>query len=106
MLAEQIKEIIDVFFISETKLDKSFPVDQFRIPGYASPFRLDRDQHGGGIMVFIKEDIPAKFLTADTKPIGDLYIDLNFYKRKWLLSGSCSPVKNNIMNLWMRYKEI
>ena len=46
-LVEQIKAIIHVLIISETKLDESFPVGQFRIPGYASPFRLDCDQHGG-----------------------------------------------------------
>ena len=46
--------VIDVLVISESKLDESFPVGQFRIPGYVSPFRLDRDQHGGGIMVFIR----------------------------------------------------
>ena len=97
LLAERIKGIIDVLVTSQTKLDKSFPVGQFRIPGYASPFLLDRDQHGGGVMVFIREDIPAKFLSADTKPIGDLYIELNFHKRKWLLSCSYNPNKNNIM---------
>ena len=86
--------------ISETKLDESFPVGQLRIPGYASPFRLDRDQHSGGIMVFITEDIPAKFLSADTKPTEGLYNELNFHKRKCLLSCSCNPNKNNIMNHW------
>ena len=39
-------------------------------------------------MVFIKDDIPAKFSSADTKPIEGLYIELNFHKRKWLISCS------------------
>ena len=91
LLAKQIKTIINVLFISETKLDESFPVGQFQIPGYASPFCLDRDEQGGEIMVFIKEDIPVKFLSADTKPIESLYIELNFHERKWLLSCSYNP---------------
>ena len=41
--------------ISEAKLDDSFPESQFKTPGYFSPFRLDRDQNGGGIMVFVRE---------------------------------------------------
>ena len=98
MLAEQIKGIIDALVNSETKLDEFFPVGQFRIPGYASPFRLDRDQHGGAIMAFIREDIQAQFLRTDTKPIEGLYIELNFQERKWLLSCSYNPNKNNIMN--------
>ena len=98
MLAKQIKGIIiNVLVISETKLDESFPVDQFRISGYNSPFCLDLDQHDEEIMVSIREDIPAKFLSADTKPIEGLYIELNFHKRKWLLSCSYNPNKNNIM---------
>ena len=93
-----MKGIIDVLVISGNKLDESFPVDQFWIPGYTSPFRLDRDQHDGEIMVFSREDVPAKFLSADSKPIEGLYIELNFHKRKWLLSCSYNPNKNNIMN--------
>ena len=61
LLAEQIKGIIDVLVISETKLDESFPVCQFRFPGYASPFGLYLNQHGRGFMIFIRQNIPAKF---------------------------------------------
>ena len=32
---------LDVLAISETNLDDSWPVGQFKILGYASPFRLD-----------------------------------------------------------------
>ena len=41
LLADQIKGNVDVLAISETKLDDSFPAGQFKIPGYASPFKLD-----------------------------------------------------------------
>ena len=41
LLADQIKGNVDVLAISETKLDDSFHVRQFKVPGYASPFRLD-----------------------------------------------------------------
>ena len=49
-------------FITETKLDNSFPERQFKIPGYSSAFHLDRDQNGGGIMVFVREDITVNTL--------------------------------------------
>ena len=68
--------------ISETALNESFPAGQFRIPGFVSPFCLDCDQHGERIMVFIRGDIPANFLSADTKSIEGLYTELNFHKRK------------------------
>ena len=34
----QIKGNVDILVISETKLDESFPVGQFKIPGFATPF--------------------------------------------------------------------
>ena len=51
-------------------------------------------------MVFIREDVPAKFLSTYTKSITGLYIELNFYKRKWLLSCSYNPNKNNSMRCY------
>ena len=35
---------IDVLLISETKIDNTFPVSQFCVPGYSVPFRLDRQE--------------------------------------------------------------
>ena len=81
ILTNQITGNGDVMVISETKLDDSFPENQFKIPGYSSPFRLGRDQNGGGIMVFVREDITAKFLSFEDKTIEALFIELNFPKK-------------------------
>ena len=96
LLTDQIKGNVDVLVISETKLDDSFPTGQFKIQGYASPFRLDRDENGGGIMVFVREDIPVKFLSSENKPIEAFFFELNFHKKKWLVCCSYNPNKNNI----------
>ena len=93
LLTDQIKGNVDVLVISETKLDDSFPTCQFKIPGYASPFRLDRDENGGGIMVFVREDIPVKFLSSENKPIEAFFFELNFHKKKWLVCCSYNPIK-------------
>ena len=39
MLSELIQNFVDVFMMSETKLDESFPEGQFFIDGYHTPFR-------------------------------------------------------------------
>ena len=83
--------------ISKTKLDESFPNGPFKIPGYALPCRLDRNQFGGGIMVFLKEDIPSQILSLN-KSIESLVTELNFHKKNWLLCCSYNPNKNNISN--------
>ena len=51
-LVQQVTGNIDILMISETKLDNSFPVSQFLIDSYTPPFRLDRDNNVGGIMLF------------------------------------------------------
>ena len=64
---DQISDIIgnnlDIFTIQETKLDGSFPKDQFLIKGYSEPYRLDRNREGGGVLIYVREDIPSKPLT-------------------------------------------
>ena len=99
MLEELIKDKIDIFLISEAKLDSSFPSGQFVIKGYSKPFRLDRNQTGGGLLLYVREDIPCKILKEHTpeKPIENLFVEINLRSRKWLLSScSCNPKTNLI----------
>ena len=63
MLSSMVKYNIDILMVSETKLDSSFPQIQLRREGYAHPFRYDRNSHGGGILLFIREDIPTKIIS-------------------------------------------
>ena len=67
-LCEQIKVSIDVFMISDSKLDDSFPHGQFLIDGFHTPFRFDHNKNGGRIMLHVREDIPAKILSYDFPP--------------------------------------
>ena len=46
MLQEIVKDKIDILLISETKLDKSFPSNQFEIEGYCTPFRSEERRVG------------------------------------------------------------
>ena len=66
-------------FISETKLDECFPNGQLKIPEYALSCRLDCNQFGGGIMIFVREDIPSRVLSLN-KSIESFFIELNFHK--------------------------
>ena len=51
--------------ISETKLDNSFPEGLFLIPGYSSPYRFDRNCREGGIMLYVRKDVPSKLLSIE-----------------------------------------
>ena len=53
-LADIIKDNIDILMISETKVDNSVPDGQFFLDGFGTPFRLDRNRNGGGIMLSLE----------------------------------------------------
>ena len=55
-----VQDKIDILVVTESKLDDTFPDSQFHIPGYKVPFRKDRNELGGGIIVFARDDIPCK----------------------------------------------
>ena len=97
-LKEIIKGNLDILIISETKLDTSFPEDQFQIDGFCKPFRYDRDFFGGGLIVFIREDIPCRKLSKHIIPgnIEGHFIEINLRKQKWLLFVGYNPHKVNI----------
>ena len=80
-LIEQIMGNIDILMISETKLSSSFPIGQFLINGYSEPFRIDRNSQGGGIMLYVREDIPSKLLRVETSPTEGLYVEINFREK-------------------------
>ena len=51
--------------ISETKLDASINTSQFCINGCTSPYILDGNGKCGGILIYVRKDIPSKLLTTN-----------------------------------------
>ena len=88
----------DVFLLSETKLDEAFPLEQFLISGFAKPLRLDRNSKGGGVMFFIRDNIPFRLLESGNLPFINeaLFIERNFRKKKWLMCCGYNPNKSLI----------
>ena len=74
--------IFDILIITETNLDDTFPLSQFHIDSFSTPYRLDRNRNGGGILIYIREDIPSKIVTKHyfPKDIEALFFELNFRK--------------------------
>ena len=57
---DNIVKAFDIFLISESKLDNTFPIYQFAIEGY-KVFRSDRNPFGGDLILYINEIIPLRF---------------------------------------------
>ena len=83
--------------ISETKLDESFPVGQLLMDGCSVSYRLDRDGNSGGMLLYIREDIPSKLLSIN-RNIEGFFVEINSRKKKWLRSCSYNPKRAQISN--------
>ena len=80
--------------VSKTKIHNSVLVGNFVKDGSSTLYRLDRNSNGGGIMLYVKGDIPSNLLAIDKKnSIESFYVELNLLNEKWLLSCSCNPNK-------------
>ena len=99
---EALKSIItgniDILIITESKLDETFPSPQFWIDGYSPPFRVDRNKNGGGVIIYVREDVPGKELVEHPKPTNfeGIFFEINLKNRKWLVFGGYNPHKQTI----------
>ena len=74
---------IDIFMVTERKLDDSFPASQFNVEGFSTPFRSDRN-NGRGIILYIRSYIIASKLISFTFPndIEAFFIEINLKGNK------------------------
>ena len=89
--------LLDIFAISESKLDESFPFAQFKVTDF-SLHRKDRDKHGGGILLYMRSDIPHRrryHLEPETPHgIEIMIIETRLYRaEKWFLVSVYKPPK-------------
>ena len=59
---------IDILMISQSKLDDTFPTSQLLIDSFTEPFRLDSTRNGGGILLYVKNNITTTLMTNYTLP--------------------------------------
>ena len=98
MLSYMIANKIDILVISKSKLDDTFPTSQFVIYSFAEPLRLDHTRNGGGILLYVKDNIAATLLTNYTliEDIEALFVETVMGNIKWLFCCSYNPHKSMI----------
>ena len=98
-IMDLVAKNLDVFLISETKIDPSFPESQFFFQGYSKPHRKDRCLGGGGMLMYVNENIPSCNLKGHTIPddVEIMCVEINLKKQKWILMGIYRPPNMNEM---------
>jgi hypothetical protein len=96
-----LEKLADILIVGETKIDESFPNAQFNVPEY-SLYRQDRNEYGGGVMMYVHSSIPHRIRHDLNKFVCNglegIILEMNVSKKKWLLSGLYKPpsVKDHI----------
>ena len=80
--------------ISKTEIDDTFSDSQFLINGFSVPYRLDRTAKGGGILLYIREDIPSKRIKKVTfdKSFEGFFIEINLRSKNGTWDAHITPI--------------
>ena len=79
--------------VAETKIDASFPKEQFFIEGYSNPLRLDRNAGGGGLLVYVRSEIPSSELKSFKfeDDMECICFEINLRGKRWALFSIYRP---------------
>ena len=67
MLTNSAIKYIEALMISETKLEDTFPHAIQHLKDFSNSSTLDRNFHGGGILVYVTDNIPSNLVKLDQK---------------------------------------
>ena len=88
---------IDIFMISETKLDETFPAAHFSLEDICDPYRFNHNHNGGGTMLNIREDVPSRLIEKKFWNNSEyFFVEINLRNKMWLLCDSYNPPKNSV----------
>ena len=84
-------KLVDMLIVAETKIDDSFNINLFKVEGYKTE-RRDRTAHGGGLMTFVRSDLPFKRRKdLECEEVETICYELSMSKRKWCIMGAYRP---------------
>ena len=62
-------------------------------------YRYDKDSVGGGLLLYIRDNIPTIFLKHDFETnIENLSVETDLRKRKWFFNCSYNPLKTKTLS--------
>ena len=81
---------IDILFITETKIDSTFPKNLFYLNGCSMHYRHDRNTNGVDISVYVRDDIRSRITDCENLPSSfeGLVMELSFNLKSGYWSAS------------------
>ena len=94
------RNLLDLLFLFETKIDESFPDAMFMVDNF-SMCRSDRNQHGGGVIAYLRSDLAGdRKKQLEFKVLESVGIELTSGGQKCFFSGIYKPpnMPDNVFN--------
>ena len=68
------------------------------IERFSMPFRFYRNRSRGGVIVYVRDDIPSKQLTKHKFPDNTegVFIEVDLRKTQWLIFGTYRPPSKTV----------
>ena len=71
--------------VSETKIDETLPLAQLCVEGCSTSYRLDRTCKGGGLLLYVRDDIPSKQIKLkfiENEAFQGFFVEINPRQKK------------------------
>ena len=83
-----MRQKVNIYLFSETKLDETFPNQPIKIYGY-KVYRRGRNKNGSGVLCYVDENIPCKMISVEGVPANCeiILIEFSIKTRKRLCIG-------------------
>ncbi len=98
---EEIKPLLQMhqfaaFAVQETKIDSKISQSELKIPGYQL-FRRDRNRRGGGVALYVLEQLKSRKLKLQTVPpsLEIIAVEITFLKHKLIVASVYNPKKDS-----------
>ena len=69
---------VDIFMVSETKLDETFPTPQFSLQGCCKPYWFDSNRNGDGIILYVRDHITWLLCCSNNSHKNYILIHIDF----------------------------
>ena len=93
----------DVLVIEETKLTSDFQTESFLVNNYQKPLRRDRNEFGGGIMLFARKGVVCnRVQILETHSLEILCFELIVSKKKWIVYSLYRPTESSNIDAFLK----
>ena len=87
---------LDILIITESKLDKSIPNSMIEINNFHEPLRRDRNRHGGGVLIYISENLTFKQMSdLQSDKYEHIWADIKVNEQIYSINALYRPSTDN-----------